>query len=134
MLHSRLRELQDYLANLPTCYLTDDSIDPGSSLHLGVTNSPVSFPIIRSIQALTARLSLLIPANHEAFQHESQAENSDVALVSLLGGMGKSIQHARSLGGKWSVVELARNGSQRENRSRWAPDEMIMHERVDGDL
>lgn len=134
MLHSRLLQLQEYLSKLPPSYLTDDSLPAGLVPADTPDGPPFSFTMIRSIQALTARLSLLIPADRKAFEMESQAQQNDVELVALLGEMGRSAQQAKELGGKWSVIDAARSTSMRGDlRLRWPGEEMVLSERPERD-
>ena len=44
---------------------------------------------------------------------EAQAERSDVSLVALLGGLGRSVQDAKALGAKFGVVEGAKLGGRK---------------------
>lgn len=89
-------------------------------------NSPAtSHVLLRAILALTARLPLLIPADREAFERESQAEKSDVALVDLLGGMGRSVLDSKTMGSKFAVVEQARLLSRKDDR-RMLNDDITM--------
>lgn len=100
VLHSRIRLLQTYLANLPPCYLTSGTLAPGST-----SSSPteIHHPILRSIQALVHRLPLVMPTDRALFAHEMQAERDDVSLVALLGTVNKSVQEVREVGRKFSV-------------------------------
>ena len=130
MLHSRISLLKSYLERLPPWYLTDatTSTPPASKASDAV---PVSHPLLRSIQALAARLPLLVPADAAAetttpthstttndhgdalFAHAQAAERSDVALVGLLAELGQSAQRARELGQRFGAVE-----AQRRDRSK----------------
>ncbi|MCJ1401993.1 hypothetical protein MMC11_005212 [Xylographa trunciseda] len=119
MLQSRISLLKSYLERLPPSYLTTTS--PLSSEPNNPTpsqdHSEVSHPILRSLLALTARLPLLTPADHDSFVKESQAEKSDVSLVALLGSLGRSIQDAKGLGTKFGVVEGAKLGGRKGARA-----------------
>ncbi|MCJ1416461.1 hypothetical protein MMC32_002799 [Xylographa parallela] len=116
MLQSRIALLKSYLERLPPSYLTTAS-PPTSDLATQTTppqdQTEISHPILRSLLALTARLPLLTPADHASFVKESQAEKSDVSLVALLGSLGRSIQDAKGLGTKFSVVEGAKLGGRK---------------------
>jgi COP9 signalosome complex subunit 6 len=98
MLHSRIQLIKSYLAALPPSYLTTTTTTTTPTASL-------SHPHLRSILALASRLRLLIPADTASFTAESLAEQSDVALVSLLGSLSRSLQEIRELGSKFAVVE-----------------------------
>ncbi|MCJ1437005.1 hypothetical protein MMC27_006388 [Xylographa pallens] len=116
MLQSRISLLKSYLERLPPSYLTTASPqppDPTTQTTPSEDQTEISHPILRSLLALTARLPLLTPADHASFVKESQAEKSDVSLVALLGSLGRSIQDAKGLGTKFSVVEGAKLGGRK---------------------
>ncbi|MCJ1286126.1 hypothetical protein MMC26_005469 [Xylographa opegraphella] len=117
MLQSRICLLKSYLERLPPSYLTTPTTSPPPSEPIPETSSEdhteISHPILRSILALTTRLPLLTPADHASFVQESLAEKSDVSLVALLGSLGRSIQDAKALGSKFSVVEGAKLGGRK---------------------
>jgi COP9 signalosome complex subunit 6 len=119
MLHSRLTLLQTYLTSLPPSYLTSPTSPTAPTTPPPAPLTSLSHPLLRSILALTARLALLIPADDAAFQHEAEAERSDVALVALLGGMAQSVQGCKELGARFGVVEGLRAGSRKEDRRGW---------------
>ena len=105
MLQSRLHLLKSYLSNLPPSHLSDSSlpVTPATA-----DTPPIPYSNLRAILALTARLPLLVPSSTSGFSDEQAAEHSDVALVALLGGIGKSVQEAKDLGRVFSVVESGR--------------------------
>jgi len=77
---------------------------------------PVSHPLLRAIKSLThSRLPLLIPADEKAFKQEALAEQSDVALVALLGALTRSVEEMKEVQRRFSVVEQA---GQREGPTR----------------
>ncbi|KAH0565534.1 hypothetical protein GP486_001067 [Trichoglossum hirsutum] len=99
MLHSRIRLLNAYLSSLPPSYLT-------SAEHRDTPQSQtteVNHTILRSIQALTNRLPLIIPADRTAFENEMLAEKNDVSLVALLGSLTRSVRDIREVGRKFNV-------------------------------
>ena len=112
MLHQRIQLIKAYLNSLPPSYLSDKSIaitsapptDPQDH-----SQPPIKHSILRSIQALLTRLALLVPADRQAFALESSQQKSDVALVELLGSITQTLQDARGMGRKFSVVDSARN-------------------------
>lgn len=112
MLHSRINLIAVYLQNLPPSYDTDSA--PTAAEAKSKKYTQVNHAVLRSIQALLGRLSLLIPADSVAFEQEMMSEQNDVSLVSLLSSMTQSINDARDMGRKFSIVENAKN----QNKSR----------------
>ena len=117
MLRQRITLIKSYLNSLPPCYLNDPSIQKCEP------HPQISHAILRSIAALLARLPLLTPStpaqnsrptNQQAkppgslFAQESAAQAADVALVSLLGQLGDTLQLAQQVEKKYVVVEQAR--------------------------
>jgi len=96
MLHSRLTLLLAYLRTLEQ--------SQGTIISSASDTSP--YPLLRSLSALTTRLSLLEPpsTNDTSLQHEQLAEQSDVLLTALLGYMTKSINEVRKVGSKYAIV------------------------------
>jgi COP9 signalosome complex subunit 6 len=74
---------------------------------------PIDHQLLRSIQALTSRIPLLHPADHESSHSAAHAEKSDVALVSLLASLGQNLKDAKTLGGKFHVVENAKTSARK---------------------
>lgn len=109
-LESRIRLIKAYLSSLPPSFLagstsTTTTNPPESTT---TTTPPLSYPILRNISSLIAHLSLLAPQHQDAFSVESLAQSNDVALVSLLGTLGKNAQGMCELGKKAAIVETAR--------------------------
>jgi COP9 signalosome complex subunit 6 len=115
MLHARINLIAVYLQNLPPSYVSDSVPEGVESDSKNYT--PINHAVLRSIQALLSRLSLLIPADSAAFQQELMSEQNDVSLVSLLGQMTQSINDAREMGKKFSVVEAGKHTKNSLNRS-----------------
>lgn len=110
MLHTRIQLLKSYLTSLPPSYLSDVSASNGDTNEESSPSSPpaIDHSILRSIQALVNRLPLVIPADGEAFEHESLAEKSDVSLVALLGDLTRGTKNIREMGRKFGVVNNAK--------------------------
>ena len=105
MLQSRINLLTTYLERLPPSYLSaaeTETETPGGS------HTTPSHTILRSIQALVNRLSLVVPSNTEAFKQEMLSEANDVHLMGLLNDVMQSMTEARSIGKKFSVVEASK--------------------------
>lgn len=115
MLQSRINLIAVYLQKLPPSYISD-TVPEGVESE-GTEYTPVNHSILRSIQALLTRLSLLIPADGTGFEHELLSEQNDVNLVSLLSTITNSIKDVRETGKKFAVVE-----SQKFMRSKGGQD------------
>lgn len=126
MLHTRIQVLKSYLTHLPPSYLTNAAEANGNTTTGPTTSSQVetNHVILRSIQALINRLPILIPADGTVFNHESLAEKSDVALVSLLGDITKSTKEMREMGKKFDIVNSARQRKRGGSRYGQAYAEM----------
>lgn len=114
-LESRIRLIKAYLSSLPPSFLNSSSSSSSDNNPSESTTTPstttaprLSYPILRNIASLIAHLSLLAPQDQEAFAIESLAQSNDVALVSLLGALGRNVQGMRELGRKAAIVETAR--------------------------
>ncbi|TVY93402.1 COP9 signalosome complex subunit [Lachnellula willkommii] len=125
MLQSRINLIAVYLQNLPPSYVSDtvpESVESDDKEH-----TPVNYPILRSIQALLTRLSLLVPADSAGFEHELLAEQNDVNLVSLLSTITNSIKVVRETGKKSLVVETQKNMKHKSgDRSLWEPGNGVL--------
>ncbi|RPB25946.1 hypothetical protein L211DRAFT_836040 [Terfezia boudieri ATCC MYA-4762] len=101
MLHSRIALLKKYLEHLPQMQSATSSIPPSEVL-------PISHPLLRAIKSLTySRLPLLIPADEKAFKQEALTEQSDVALVALLGTLTRSVEEMKEVQRRFNIVEQA---------------------------
>jgi COP9 signalosome complex subunit 6 len=119
MLHARINLIATYLKNLPpdcTSGYFQETVEPSAMGY-----SPVNFSVLRSIQALLSRLSLLIPADAIAFEQELQSEKNDVNVVSLLSMITNSIRDIKETGRKFAVVEAGRStkGKGGAGRGSW---------------
>jgi COP9 signalosome complex subunit 6 len=112
MLSRRIALIRTYLASLPPSYLSDPSL-PLSSTPSADYPLPLNHPILRSISAMLARISILAPSDTEAFTLESQQESSDVQLVQLLSSITNSVSAAKDLGRKSQIVENGKNQNRR---------------------
>ncbi|KAI1470777.1 uncharacterized protein F4812DRAFT_418942 [Daldinia caldariorum] len=104
MLQSRVNLLTTYLERLPPSYLS-----PNNATNLAEAQQTTpSHTILRSIQALVNRLSLLAPSNTDAYEEEMTSEANDVHLMELLDEVLQSATEARDVGKKHSIVESAK--------------------------
>lgn len=104
MLHARINLISTYLTNL-------SSSSP---------SAPPNHELLRSIQALLSRLTLLIPANSTGFSQELISEQNDVNLVGLLNSITQSVKDVRELGKKFSIVDNQKSAKGKNGGSeRW---------------
>jgi COP9 signalosome complex subunit 6 len=116
MLQSRITLITKYLEGLPGEY--------ASSANPQTIRTEPNAQILRSIRALLTRLPLLIPPSTTTnnatgdpttttadFDNELLAAQNDIHLVSVLNTLTQSIQSARNLGRKFSIIENSKNGS-----------------------
>lgn len=115
MLHARINLIATYLQNLPPSYVSNSVV--GGAETDEKKHTPVNHSILRSIQALLGRLSLLIPADSASFEQELMSEKNDVNLVSLLSNITESIKDVREIGRKFAVVDAARGQKNKGNSS-----------------
>lgn len=107
MLQSRINLLTAYLERLPPSYHAGNDID--TQQHNNGEHTTPSYTILRSIQALANRLSLLVPTGPAAaFEQEMISEANDVHLMELLNDVMQSVTEARGIGKKHGVVESAK--------------------------
>ncbi|KAK0111510.1 hypothetical protein ONS95_001864 [Cadophora gregata] len=119
MLHSRINLIAVYLQNLPPSYIS--STVPEGAEFSDKQYTPVSHSILRSIQALLGRLSLLIPADSAAFEHELMSEQNDVNLVSLLSTITGSIKEVRETGRKFAIIDNQKAMKSKIDRGHGGP-------------
>ncbi|KAF8851176.1 hypothetical protein BDZ45DRAFT_601822 [Acephala macrosclerotiorum] len=115
MLHSRINLIALYLQNLPPSYISStvpEGVEANDKKY-----TPVNHSILRSIQALLSRLSLLIPADAAAFEQELMSEKNDVNLVTLLGTITESIKDIRETGRKFAIVDTQKSMKTKNDRS-----------------
>jgi COP9 signalosome complex subunit 6 len=115
MLHARINLIATYLQNLPPNCTSGNALE---SVESSTAYSPVNFSVLRSIQALLGRLSLMIPADAVAFEQELRSEKNDVNVVSLLGMITNSIRDIKETGRKFSVVDAGRTAKVKGNAAR----------------
>ncbi|KAI0399370.1 COP9 signalosome-like protein subunit 6 [Xylaria palmicola] len=105
MLQSRIDLLTTYLERLPPSHLTDHD----DTMSAGNDESTVpSYTILRSIQALVNRLSLVVPSATEAFEQEILKEANDVYLMELLNNALQGAVEIKGLGRKYNIVETSK--------------------------
>ncbi|KAI1142265.1 hypothetical protein F5Y05DRAFT_409411 [Hypoxylon sp. FL0543] len=109
MLQARINLLTTYLERLPPSYLS-----PNNATNLAPAQQTTpSHTILRSIQALVSRLSLLVPSDTTAYEQEILSEANDVHLMELLDDVMQSVTEARDVGKKYGIVEHAKAHNKR---------------------
>ncbi|TGO50248.1 hypothetical protein BOTNAR_0400g00070 [Botryotinia narcissicola] len=129
MLQSRINLVAAYLQNLPPSYVADGVV---SEADIESKNfAPVNHSILRSIQALLGRLTVLIPADSQGFEHELISEKNDVSLISLLSELTRSAHDIRETGKKFAVVENGKASGMKRPGIGWGdqghPMREVMH-------
>jgi COP9 signalosome complex subunit 6 len=117
MLRSRIDLISVYLRNLPPSYISStvpEGVEPDDQKY-----TPVNHSVLRSIQALLTRLSLLIPADSAAFEQELLSEQNDVNLVNLLSTITNSIKEVREIGKKNAIVEGGKSSRNKGGQGLW---------------
>ncbi|GAP82630.1 putative signalosome subunit [Rosellinia necatrix] len=117
MLQSRINLLATYLERLPPSCLTGDDTTMATGEGEAEPTIP-SHTILRSIQALVNRLSLVVPSATEAFEQEMLSEANDVGMMELLNGILQNATEIRTLGKKFNIVESGRNQNRHADDSR----------------
>ncbi|TGO47448.1 hypothetical protein BCON_0277g00080 [Botryotinia convoluta] len=126
MLQSRINLVAAYLQNLPPSYVADGVV---SEADIESKNfAPVNHSILRSIHALLGRLSVLIPADSQGFEHELISEKNDVSLISLLSELTKSAHDIRETGKKFAVVENGKASGMKRPGMGWGDQSHPMRE------
>ncbi|RCI08545.1 hypothetical protein L249_8928 [Ophiocordyceps polyrhachis-furcata BCC 54312] len=111
MLNARLRLMITYLERLPPSFVDGEAaVDD-----MDTDSTTPSFPILRQIQALVARLGVVVPSDTAAFDKEDLRQENDFQFVELLNYLVSNSCMARDVGKKFAVVDsnktvLARRG------------------------
>ncbi|KAK2616379.1 hypothetical protein QQS21_000620 [Conoideocrella luteorostrata] len=103
MLHSRIRVATTYLERLPPSYINNEAAPDTETMDTDHTTP--SLPILRQIQALVNRLDLVIPSDKEAFDKEIVQETNNITLTNLLNSIMQSVNGARDVSKKASIIE-----------------------------
>ncbi|KAI1105821.1 hypothetical protein F4804DRAFT_303121 [Jackrogersella minutella] len=106
MLQSRINLLTTYLQQLPPSDLAPNNPSHPSE---GQQHTTPSHTILRSIQGLVSRLSLVVPSDKEAYEQEMLSESNDVFMMELFDNVMQSITEAKDVGKKYGIVEGAKS-------------------------
>ncbi|TQS34999.1 hypothetical protein Golomagni_04595 [Golovinomyces magnicellulatus] len=100
MLQARIDLIASYLKKV---HLSKDTIELNDK-----ENSSSHHIILRSIQALLSRLTLLVPIDSVAYEQELNSQQNDVNLVSLLSAITESTKEMRDVGMKHGIIESSK--------------------------
>lgn len=102
MLKSRIDLIVKYLQKLPPPYMAQVEEEANTG---GVGQTEPSQTLLRLVQALVHRLSLVEPADAEEFKKEIVREENDVATIQLLNELMNRATDTRDVGRKFAAVE-----------------------------
>lgn len=102
MLKSRIDLIIKYLQRLPPPYAAEVEAEANG---VGEGHTEPSQTLLRLIQALVHRLSLVEPADAEEFKMELLREENDVQTINLLTELMSRVNETRDVGRKFSAVE-----------------------------
>lgn len=102
MLKSRIDLIIKYLQRLPPPYVAEVNAEANGG---GEGHTEPSQTLLRLIQALVHRLSLVEPADAEEFKTELLREENDVQTINLLTELMSRVNDTRDVGRKFSAVE-----------------------------
>lgn len=103
MLKSRIDLIIKYLEKLPPPYMAEVEAEAAGDGH-----TEPSQTLLRLIQALVHRLSLVEPADAEEFKMELLREENDVQTIRLLNELMGQVNDTRDVGRKFSAVEAGK--------------------------
>lgn len=105
MLKSRIDLIIKYLQRLPPPYMADAEAE--ASVGQDGRTEP-SQTLLRIVQALVHRLSLVEPADAEEFKKELLREENDVQTINLLNELMGRVTATRDVGKKFAAVEAGK--------------------------
>lgn len=103
MLKSRIDLIIKYLEKLPPPYMAEVEAEAAGDGH-----TEPSQTLLRLIQALVHRLSLVMPADAEEFKMELLREENDVQTIRLLNELMGQVNETREVGKKFSAIEAGK--------------------------
>ncbi|KAJ4387201.1 hypothetical protein N0V93_007790 [Gnomoniopsis smithogilvyi] len=102
MLKSRIDLIVKYLQKLPPPYMAEVEANASGASD---SHTEPSQSLLRLIQALVHRLSLVEPADAEEFKTELLREENDVQVISMLNELMSHVNATRDVGKKFSAIE-----------------------------
>lgn len=105
MLKSRIDLIIKYLQRLPPPYMAEVEAEANAG---GDGQTEPSQTLLRLIQALVHRLSLVEPADAVEFKTELLREENDVQTINLLNELMSRVNDTRDVGRKFSAVEAGK--------------------------
>lgn len=145
MLKERVALTKAFLESIPPCYLNTPQADPTQPVEMP-PDPQVSYPILRNISSMLARLPLLDAADPtptstttngtpaslttSTFAQEAAQQRTDAALVSLLGTFGSTLRSASDMGKKASTVEKAKSQASQKSNGTLRPMQGMQQNQV----
>ncbi|PSS02298.1 hypothetical protein BD289DRAFT_256934 [Coniella lustricola] len=114
MLKSRIDLIIKFLHKLPPPYAAEVEAEANTG---GSASVEPSQTLLRLIQALVHRLSLVQPADAEEFKEELLREENDVSVIMLLNQLMERVPGTREVGKKFSAVEAGKNAQKQQRAS-----------------
>lgn len=109
MLQARIDLIIKYLQKLPPPYMDEVNSEVAAGDH-----TEPSQTLLRLVQALVHRLSIVEPSDAEAFQEELLSEENDVSTIELLTELMSRAGETRDIGKKFHAIETEKaHNSQR---------------------
>ncbi|KAG6366248.1 hypothetical protein INS49_000424 [Diaporthe citri] len=109
MLQARIDLIIKYLQKLPPPYMDEVNSEVAAGDH-----TEPSQTLLRLVQALVHRLSIIEPSDAEAFQEELLSEENDVSTIELLTELMNRAGDTRDIGKKFHAIETEKaHNSQR---------------------
>lgn len=105
MLKSRIDLIIKYLHKLPPPYIAEVEAEANAGGNASVESSQT---LLRLIQALVHRLSLVQPADAVEFKEELLREENDVGAIMLLNQLMERVSSTRDVGKKFAAVEAGK--------------------------
>jgi COP9 signalosome complex subunit 6 len=109
MLQARINLIIKYLQKLPPPYMDEVNSEVAASDHIEPSQT-----LLRLVQALVHRLSIVEPSDADAFQEELLSEENDVGTIQLLTELMNRAGDTRDVGKKFYAIETEKfHNSQR---------------------
>lgn len=106
MLQARIDLIIKYLQKLPPPYMDEVNSEVAAGDHIEPSQT-----LLRLVQALVHRLSIVEPSDAEAFQEELLSEENDVSTIQLLTELMNRAGGTRDIGKKFHAIETEKTHS-----------------------
>ncbi|RDA95262.1 hypothetical protein CP533_1848 [Ophiocordyceps camponoti-saundersi (nom. inval.)] len=132
MLNARLRLMVSYLQRLPPSFVNGEATAAADDMDTDSTTP--SLPILRQIQALVARVDLVVPSDADAFDREAVRQENDTLLIQLLHKVVVSSRLAREVGKKFAIVDSSKTALPRRGAAEAMPSNSSFSMSSTGDI